>query len=215
MKIQRTRQFATWIDALKDVTARARILARIGRLAEGHPGDHRYLGDGISELRIDAEPGYRVYYTQRGRQLVILLVGGDKAHSNAISKRPGRLHVPCERRTGCSRNESIPKYWSCSIMATKKKVELKAFDVAEHLRTPEEMAAYLDACIEESDGDSAFIAKALGDIARAQGMSKVARAAGLSRESLYRALSGERSPDFATILKVTRALGVRLHASAV
>lgn len=100
-------------------------------------------------------------------------------------------------------------------MAIKKKVELKAFDVAEHLRTPEEMAAYLDACIAESDGDSAFIAKALGDIARAQGMSKVARAAGLSRESLYRALSGERSPDFATILKVTRALGVRLHASAL
>ncbi|ENE1250781.1 type II toxin-antitoxin system RelE/ParE family toxin [Stenotrophomonas maltophilia] len=78
MKIQRTRQFATWIDALKDVTARARILARIGRLAEGHPGDHRYLADGVSELCIDAGPGYRVYYTQRGRQLVILLVGGDK-----------------------------------------------------------------------------------------------------------------------------------------
>ncbi|MDU1658890.1 MAG: putative addiction module antidote protein, partial [Stenotrophomonas maltophilia] len=87
-------------------------------------------------------------------------------------------------------------------MAIKKKVELEAFDVAEHLHTPKEMAAYLDACIEESDGDSAFIAKALGDIARAQGMSKVARAAGLSRESLYRALSGERSPDFSTILKV-------------
>ncbi|KOQ64993.1 addiction module protein [Stenotrophomonas maltophilia] len=79
MKIQRTRQFATWIDALKDVTARARILARIGRLAEGHPGDHRYLGDGISELGIDAGPGYRLYYTQRGRQLLILLVGGDKS----------------------------------------------------------------------------------------------------------------------------------------
>lgn len=69
MKIQRTRQFATWIDALKDViTARARILARIGRLAEGHPGDYRYLADGVSELRIDAGPGYRVYYIQRGRQ---------------------------------------------------------------------------------------------------------------------------------------------------
>ena len=78
MKIQRTRQFATWIDALKDVTVRARILARIGRLAEGHPGDHRHLAGGVSELRIDAGPGYRVYYTQRGRQLVILLVGGDK-----------------------------------------------------------------------------------------------------------------------------------------
>ncbi|WP_145478510.1 addiction module antidote protein [Stenotrophomonas rhizophila] len=99
-------------------------------------------------------------------------------------------------------------------MTAKTKTKLEAFDVAEHLRTPEEMAAYLDACIMESDGDSAFIAKALGDIARAQGMSKVARDAGVSRESLYRALSGERSPDFATILKVTRALGVKLHASA-
>lgn len=84
MKIQRTRQFATWIDAFKDVTARARILARIGRLAEGHPGDHRYLGDGISELRIDAGPGYRLYYSQRGRQWVTLLVGGDKVRSGAI-----------------------------------------------------------------------------------------------------------------------------------
>ncbi|MDR2872992.1 MAG: putative addiction module antidote protein [Xanthomonadaceae bacterium] len=95
-----------------------------------------------------------------------------------------------------------------------KKTETTAYDVAEHLRTPEEMALYLDACIAESDGDAAFIAKALGDIARAQGMSKVARDAGMSRESLYKALSGERSPDFATILKVTRALGVQLHASA-
>lgn len=69
-----------------------------------------------------------------------------------------------------------------------KKVQLETFDVAEHLPTPEEMAAYLDACIAESDGDSAFIAKALGDIARAQGMSKVAREAGVSRESLYRAV---------------------------
>lgn len=99
-------------------------------------------------------------------------------------------------------------------MTAKKKTKVEKFDVAGHLRTPEEMAAYLDACIMESDGDSAFIAKALGDIARAQGMSKVARDAGVSRESLYRALSGERSPDFATILKVTRALGVQLHATA-
>ncbi|MBA0289197.1 putative addiction module antidote protein [Stenotrophomonas maltophilia] len=94
------------------------------------------------------------------------------------------------------------------------KTQVETYDVAEHLRTPEEMAAYLDACIIESDGDSAFIAKALGNIARAQGMTKVARDAGVSRESLYRALSGDRSPDFATILKVTRALGVQLHASA-
>jgi probable addiction module antidote protein len=88
------------------------------------------------------------------------------------------------------------------------------YDVAEHLRTPEEMAAYLEACLEEANGDAAFIAKALGDIARAKGMSQVARDAGLSRESLYRALSGERTPSFDTILKVINALGLKLHAEA-
>ena len=88
------------------------------------------------------------------------------------------------------------------------------YDVAEHLRTPEEMAAYLEACLEEADGDAAFIAKALGDIARAKGMSQVARDAGLSRESLYKALSGDRSPGFDTILKVIGALGLKLHAEA-
>jgi probable addiction module antidote protein len=87
------------------------------------------------------------------------------------------------------------------------------YDVAEHLRTPEEMAAYLEACLEEANGDAAFIAKALGDIARAKGMSKVASAAGLSRESLYKALSGERSPSFDTILKVMDALGLKFHTA--
>jgi len=86
------------------------------------------------------------------------------------------------------------------------------YDVAEHLRTPEEMAAYLEACLEEANGDATFIAKALGDIARAKGMSQVARDAGLSRESLYKALSGERTPNFDTILKVIKALGLKLHA---
>jgi len=89
------------------------------------------------------------------------------------------------------------------------------YDVAEHLRTPEEMAAYLEACLEEANGDAAFIAKALGDIARARGMSQVARDAGLSRESLYKALSGDRTPNFDTILKVINALGLKLHAEAV
>ena len=88
------------------------------------------------------------------------------------------------------------------------------YDVAEHLRTPEEMAAYLEACLEEADGDAAFIAKALGDIAHAKGMAQVAKDAGLSRESLHKALSGERSPDFDTILKVVGALGLKLHAEA-
>ena len=87
------------------------------------------------------------------------------------------------------------------------------YDVAEHLRTPKEMAAYLEAYIEEADGDAAFIAKALGDIARAKGMTQVAKDSGLTRESLYKSLSGERSPGFDTILKVITALGLSLHAA--
>ena len=94
------------------------------------------------------------------------------------------------------------------------KTKTSRYDVAEHLRTPEEMAAYLEACIEEANGDAAFIARALGNIARAKGMTQVARNAGLSRESLYKSLSGERSPGFDTILKVIEALGLKLHAEA-
>jgi probable addiction module antidote protein len=94
------------------------------------------------------------------------------------------------------------------------KITTTVYDVAEHLRTPKEMAAYFDACLEQAGGDAAFIAKALGDIARAKGMAQVARDSGLSRESLYKALSGERSPDFDTILRVIAALGLRLHAEA-
>src|SRR5258708_10910955 len=100
--------------------------------------------------------------------------------------------------------------------AAKKPAKTKRtpYDVAEHLRTPEEMAAYLDAWFEEAPDDAAGIARALGDIARAKGMTQVAKDAGLSRESLYRALSAEGNPSFVTVLKVARALGVKLHAEA-
>ena len=95
-----------------------------------------------------------------------------------------------------------------------RKTKTSRYDVAEHLRTPHEMAAYLEACLAEAGGDAAFVAKALGDIARAKGMSQVAKETGLSRESLYKALSGERTPAFDTILKVVAALGLQLHAQA-
>src|SRR6266568_2961710 len=96
----------------------------------------------------------------------------------------------------------------------KARTTTVAYDVSKQLRTPEEMAAYLDAWLEEAPEDAAGIARALGDIARAKGMTQVARDAGLSRESLYKALSGDRSPGFDTILKVIGALGLKLHAEA-
>ena len=94
----------------------------------------------------------------------------------------------------------------------KKKTNITPYDTAEYLKTEEDIAAYFDACLEEAGDDPAFIARALGDIARARGMTQVAKDAGLARESLYKALSGEGNPEFSTILKVIKALGLKLGA---
>ena len=91
------------------------------------------------------------------------------------------------------------------------KTKTRIWDPAEHLNSDEDMAAYLEAALQE--GDSALIAAALGDIARAKGMSQIARDAGLGRESLYKALSADGNPELATIMKVVSALGLQLHAS--
>jgi probable addiction module antidote protein len=95
-----------------------------------------------------------------------------------------------------------------------KKTVTTPYDVAEHLRTPEERAGYLQAIIEEFEGDPKYIMEALGDIARSEGMTHVARASGVSRESLYKSLSGTRNPEFSTILKVMAALGLQFHVTA-
>ncbi|BAQ78540.1 MULTISPECIES: addiction module antidote protein [Pseudomonas] len=87
------------------------------------------------------------------------------------------------------------------------------FDAAEYLKTPEDMVAYLDACFEEDTGDGKLIRAALNDIARARGMTQIARDTGLGRESLYKALGSQGNPEFATIIKVMKALGLKLHVS--
>ena len=92
-----------------------------------------------------------------------------------------------------------------------KKPKTARWDPVEHLETEEDMAAYLEAALEE--GDPTLVVVALGDIARAKGMTQIARETGLGRESLYKALSAEGNPEFATVLKVLRALGLRLHAT--
>jgi putative addiction module killer protein len=79
MRIETTDAYRTWIDGLRDAVGRARILARVERLAAGNPGQHRALTGGVSELKIDCGPGYRVYYAQRSDVLIVLLVGGDKS----------------------------------------------------------------------------------------------------------------------------------------
>ena len=90
------------------------------------------------------------------------------------------------------------------------KTKTRPYDAAEYLETAEDMAAYLEAALE--DGEPSLIVKALGTIARARGMSQIARDTGLGRESLYKALSPEGNPEFATVMKVVRALGLKLRA---
>jgi probable addiction module antidote protein len=94
------------------------------------------------------------------------------------------------------------------------KTKTTPYDLAEHLRTPEERAAYLQATLEDCNGDVQEVMQALGDIARSEGMTHVARESGLSRESLYKALSGDRNPNFDTIYKVMAALGLQLNIVA-
>ena len=79
MRVQMTEVYRDWINALKDRASRARIQVRVDRLTHGNPGQHRNLTDGVSELKIDVGPGYRVYYTARGDELIVLLAGGDKS----------------------------------------------------------------------------------------------------------------------------------------
>lgn len=79
MRVEKTDEYVHWIDTLKDTAGRARILVRVERLIAGNPGQHRHLTSGVSELKIDVGPGYRVYYSHRGSRLLLLLAGGDKA----------------------------------------------------------------------------------------------------------------------------------------
>lgn len=92
----------------------------------------------------------------------------------------------------------------------RKKEKFSRYDVVDYLESEEDMAGYLDACIEEAGDDAAYIAAALGDIARARGMAQLAKDTGISREGLYKALSADGNPSLATVLKVVRALGLRL-----
>ena len=93
-------------------------------------------------------------------------------------------------------------------------LKLTKWDSAEHLKDEEDIALYLEACFNEAGDDAAFIAKALGEIARARGMTQLAKDTGLGRESLYKALSGEGNPSFATVLKVMHSMGIKLQVQA-
>jgi putative addiction module killer protein len=96
MRVEQTTEYREWIDGLKDAAGRARILMRVDRLIHGNPGSGRNLTDGVSELKIDVGPGYRVYYSKRGDRLLLLLAGGDKSTQNKDIARAIRLNQDYE-----------------------------------------------------------------------------------------------------------------------
>jgi len=91
LEVRETNEFSRWLGALRDLHARSKILVRIARLANGNPGDAQPVGEGVSELRINHGPGYRVYYVQRGAKYVLLLAGGDKSSQSKDIKQAKRL----------------------------------------------------------------------------------------------------------------------------
>ena len=164
----------------------ARILARIRRMERGNPGDARSVGKGVMEMRIDYGPGYRVYFVQRGADVVILLCGGDKRTQQR------------DIRAGAG------------LGGDMKMIKTTRFDVADYLDSDERQTAYIAAALETGDAD--FVRDALGLVARARGMGEIAKSAGLNRESLYKALGESGNPEFATIMRIVRALGLTLSA---
>ena len=192
LEVRQTSTYAAWFAGLRDRVAKARIDIRIRKPSLGNPGDVKPVGDGISELRIDHGPPYRVYFVHHCTLFIVLLAGATSHPRRATSARPRNLPANCRS-------------------LTMAKTKTTTWDPAEHLETDEDVAAYLEAAFEE--GDPALVAAALGDIARAKGMTQLARETGLGRESLYKALSPSGNPEFATIMKVISALGLKLHAA--
>jgi probable addiction module antidote protein/putative addiction module killer protein len=192
VEVRQTDDYAAWFAALRDRGVRARVTARVRRLSLGNPGDVKPVGRGVSEMRIEYGPGYRVYFVRRGDAVIMLLCGAIKERRIAISRLPSSWH----------------RRFEGDEMTRKTTV----WNAADTLETKEDIAAYLDAVLE--DGDPDLLKAALGDIARAKGMTTIAEAAGLGRANLYKALSPDGNPEFATVARVLKALGLRLSVAA-
>src|ERR1700730_11152129 len=189
--VRETPDFTNWLAALSDQRARLQIVRRISRVAAGNFGDAKSVGGAVNELCIDHGPGYRVYY---------------------IRPRQGRRHPALRRRQADpEQGHSDGQGNRRDIGGLRMKVsKLRKFDAAEHLRTPEARAEYLNIVL--ADGDPAEVRDALNLVARAQGMSVVAKAAGVTREGLYKTLGENGNPEVATVLRLGATMGIRLIA---
>jgi probable addiction module antidote protein/putative addiction module killer protein len=186
IEVRQTIEFSDWLRRLKDVNAVARIVARIRRVELGNPGDARSVGSGVMEMRIAHGPGYRVYYVHRGT----------RDRDPAVRRRQAYATARYQAGASSSGETVMPR--------------TTRFDAADYLDNEERQAAYITAALET--GDANFVRDALGIVARARGMGEIARNAGLNRESLYKALGETGNPEFSTVMRIVRAMGLTLSA---
>ena len=185
--------FDRWLRR-QNAEVRARVQIRIDRIEMGNFGDHHSVGSGVSELRLDFGPGYRVYYGRDGADLVVLLGGGDKGRQRRDIRQ-------------------AQAYWNDYRKEQQHAGE--AHNASDYLDTPEAVAAYLNAALEEMDDDPRLLMKAFRNVAEARGgITRLAATANLDRVALSRALSGQRNPRLDTITKVSAACGVKLRFTA-
>jgi probable addiction module antidote protein/putative addiction module killer protein len=189
-----------WIDGPKDDTVRGVVLARTKRLELGLMGDVSRLGNGVLELRIHLGAGWRIYFTQRGREIIVLLAGGSKRTQKTGIERAKVMAGLLDER-------------GVIVGKGMKVADLPQSDAAHYLDDESSIAAYLTDILEAND--AALLAAALGGIARARGMTEIAKAAGITREALYKALRPDSAPRFDTVSRVCAALGVRLVAQPI
>jgi probable addiction module antidote protein/putative addiction module killer protein len=199
IRIRPLPEFTRWLGRMRDPAVRGVVLARLKRLECGLPGDIAPVGGGVLELRIHVGAGWRIYYTHRGQDVVVLLLGGTKRTQTAdISAQRRWLHC------------LIKEY---EMSKRIKADDLPEFDPTVYLDSEEAIAAYLTDVL--AAGDAGLLAAALGDIARARGMTQIAESSGMTREALYKALRPDSAPRFDTVSRVCAALGVRLVALPV
>ena len=180
------RPVSEWIDGLRDVRGRERILSRIDRLALGLPGDWKPIGGSLLEMRIDVGPGYRVYFAKEGRNWLSLCA----AATNRASRRDIRRAY---------------EFWEDH----KARIIAGPFRVGEHLRNEREIAGYIEAVLAE--GEPHLLPRALRNVADAMGgLGKLAERTGLSRETLYRTLSERGNPRYDTLFNILTAFGLRV-----
>ena len=220
-EVQRTGVFDAWLEALTDEIAQDTVVKRIVRVEAGTLGDWRSVGDRVSELRINVGQGYRLYYTMRGRTIVHFLCGGSKKTQKADIRRAEAMAKALgkgKREAGEGRVRDRQSAYLPQSRAddefhfTEDELKLSPFDAAKYLKRDSSQISLLRDAL--ASGHYAYIANALGAVARARGLTNLERATGIKRQTLNKSLSLKGNPTLETLVTVLGALGLRLEIVA-